>query len=115
MSEDVLLRVVNISKRFGGRVIVDQVSFEVRRGEFMAMIGPNGAGKTTLFNLISGGVRSESGRIFFKGRDTTNLRPDLLCRRGLSRTFQISMCLRAPASGRTSVSPSSRFVARAGI
>jgi branched-chain amino acid transport system ATP-binding protein len=90
MSEDVLLRVVNISKRFGGRVIVDQVSFEVRRGEFMAMIGPNGAGKTTLFNLISGGVRSESGRIFFKGRDTTNLRPDLLCRRGLSRTFQIN-------------------------
>ncbi|WP_027581692.1 ABC transporter ATP-binding protein [Bradyrhizobium sp. Ai1a-2] len=90
MNDDTLLLVENISKRFGSRTVVDQVGFEVRRGEFMAIIGPNGAGKTTLFNLISGGVRSDSGRIMFKGRDTTHVRPDLLCRGGLSRTFQIN-------------------------
>ncbi|HMN70264.1 MAG TPA: ABC transporter ATP-binding protein [Rhodoblastus sp.] len=87
---DVILQVDRLSKRFSGRAVVDRVSFDVARGELRSVIGPNGAGKTTLFNLVSGGVRSDDGRVAFKGRDVTNLSPNRACRLGIGRTFQIN-------------------------
>ena len=79
----------NISKRFGGLAALNQIDFEIHANEIVGLIGPNGAGKTTLFNIISGMYSPTSGRIYFDGTDITGLRPHLICRRGLTRTFQI--------------------------
>lgn len=79
----------NISKRFGGLAALNQIDFEIHANEIVGLIGPNGAGKTTLFNIISGMYSPTSGRIYFDGADITGLRPHLICRRGLTRTFQI--------------------------
>jgi branched-chain amino acid transport system ATP-binding protein len=84
-----LLRVVNVTKRFGGLVAVDDVSLEVDEGELIAIVGPNGAGKTTLFNVISGVYPPDEGRIYFEDRDITNLPPYKRAPLGLGRTFQI--------------------------
>jgi len=84
-----LLQVENITKRFGGLVAIDGVSFELVAGEVLGLIGPNGAGKTTLFNVISGTYLPSLGRIFFEGRDITPLSPHQVCKRGVARTFQI--------------------------
>lgn len=70
-----ILRVEDLSKRFGELVAVDRVSFEIHRGEIVGLIGPNGSGKTTLFNLITGVLRPDSGRIFFDGRRIDGLPP----------------------------------------
>ena len=70
-----LLAVENLNKRFGGLKAVSDVSFYIRRGTIKSLIGPNGAGKTTLFNLISGFLRPDSGRVVFEGKP-----PD--CRKG---------------------------------
>jgi branched-chain amino acid transport system ATP-binding protein len=86
---DVLLRVENISKRFGGLRAVDQASFAVMPGRITALIGPNGAGKTTLFSIVSGFLRPDAGRIFYEGADITGEPPHKLARRGIARTFQI--------------------------
>lgn len=83
-----LLSVEGIGISFGGLKAVDNVSFGVRAGEITSVIGPNGAGKTTLFNMISGVYQPAEGRVTLKGEDVTGMRPDLLARRGLSRTFQ---------------------------
>ena len=84
-----ILKAENVVKRFGGLVAVDNVSFDVEKGEFIGLIGPNGAGKTTLFNVISGVYKPESGRIVFKGRDITGLPSHRITRLGIARTFQI--------------------------
>jgi branched-chain amino acid transport system ATP-binding protein len=84
-----LLEVEAVSRRFGGLQAVDRVSFEVQPGEVVGLVGPNGAGKTTLFNLVSGFVRPDSGRVVFAGRDITRHQPFQSCRAGLARTFQI--------------------------
>jgi branched-chain amino acid transport system ATP-binding protein len=84
-----ILRVENIVKRFGGLVALDNVSFEVREGEFLGIIGPNGAGKTTLFNVITGFLKPEQGRIVFKGVDITKWPVYKRSRMGIARTFQI--------------------------
>jgi branched-chain amino acid transport system ATP-binding protein len=76
--------------RIGGVTIVEDVSFDVRPGEFLVIIGPNGAGKTTLFNLLSGVARPTSGTIEFGGRDITHAAPYERARLGLGRTFQTS-------------------------
>lgn len=76
--------------RFGGATIIDNLSLEVREGEFMALIGPNGAGKTSLFNLLSGLYRASSGSIEFAGIDITREPPFRRARAGLGRTFQTS-------------------------
>lgn len=88
-----LLRVENLTKRFGGLVANSEVSFEVNEGEIVGIIGPNGAGKTTLFNGISGVYKIEGGKVYFKDEDVTNLPAHELCKRGIGRTFQTPMSL----------------------
>ncbi|MEM6281938.1 MAG: ABC transporter ATP-binding protein [Chloroflexota bacterium] len=84
-----LLTVNHVTKRFGGLVAVNDVTFDLYRGEVLGLIGPNGAGKTTLFNCISGTYAPEEGSIVFSGEDITGVRPHQVCERGLVRTFQI--------------------------
>jgi branched-chain amino acid transport system ATP-binding protein len=83
-----LLEVRDVSKRFGGLVAVDGVSFTVPAGHIKAIIGPNGAGKSTLFNLISGYYPVSSGGLAFDGADITRERMHVIARRGIARTFQ---------------------------
>jgi len=84
-----ILEVKNLTKKFGGLTAVNDISFEIRRGEFLGLIGPNGAGKTTLFNLIFGSEKPSSGRIRFDGKDITGLKPYQIVNLGIARTFQI--------------------------
>jgi len=84
-----LLSLTRLSKRFRGLVAVDGVSFTVPEGAIFAVIGPNGAGKTTLFNMIAGAIPPDSGTVSFAGEDITGLAPDVVCRRGIARTFQL--------------------------
>src|SRR3981081_637052 len=83
-----LLRVDRLTKRFGGLVAVDQLSFELRREEIVGLIGPNGAGKTTLLRLITKILKPDAGRIVFNGEDITALRPWEVVERGIAGTFQ---------------------------
>jgi branched-chain amino acid transport system ATP-binding protein len=83
-----MLRIDNISKRFGGLVALRNITLEIRKGELSGLIGPNGAGKTTLFNVVSGFLRPSEGQISFEGGDITGLPPHELAKRGLVRTFQ---------------------------
>ena len=84
-----MLAVEGLSKRFGGFLAVNQVSFEVREGEILGLIGPNGSGKSTTFNLIAGTLRPSAGSIRFEGAEIANLAAHKVCRRGVGRTFQI--------------------------
>lgn len=84
-----LLDVQDIAKNFDGLRAIDHCSFSVRRGTITGLIGPNGAGKTTAFNVITGFIPPDSGRILFHGADITGLRPDQIFERKLCRTFQI--------------------------
>ena len=89
MREGPILRVEGVSKAFGGVKALEGVSFEVRPGEIFGIIGPNGSGKTTLANCITGFVRADSGRVFFKDREITGLPPHRIANMGLTRTFQV--------------------------
>ncbi|MGD9952738.1 MAG: ATP-binding cassette domain-containing protein, partial [Burkholderiales bacterium] len=82
--------VENLGIRFGGVVAVDDVSFDLRRGEVYTIIGPNGAGKTTIFNLIGLIYPPTTGRIVFEGRELTGLMPHRVAELGIARTFQNS-------------------------
>jgi branched-chain amino acid transport system ATP-binding protein len=84
-----LLRVDGVVKRFGGFQALSGVSLEVRVGERFGLIGPNGSGKTTLISCVSGTLRNEVGRIFFRGRDITGIPAHQRTRQGIARTFQI--------------------------
>src|ERR1700692_4793675 len=84
-----MLAVEGLSKRFGGFLAVNQVSFETRQGEIVGLIGPNGSGKSTTFNLIAGTLRPSAGAIRFEGADIAGLPADAICRAGIARTFQI--------------------------
>lgn len=84
-----ILRLERVTRRFGGLLAVDDLSFSIPRHGITAMIGPNGAGKTTVFNLISGLLRPDAGSIAFDGEDITGWRPQAIARRGLVRTFQL--------------------------
>jgi len=83
-----LLEVIGVSRHFGGVHAVDGVSFAVRPGEIVGLIGPNGAGKTTLFELVSGFLKADAGRVVFAGADVTDLGPEARAQRGLVRSFQ---------------------------
>ncbi|MEA2985774.1 MAG: branched-chain amino acid transport system ATP-binding protein, partial [Alphaproteobacteria bacterium] len=87
---DTVLRLENLTKRFGALTVTADINLEVWRGEVHALIGPNGAGKTTLINQIAGRFRPDSGRIWFQGRDVTALPVHRRVRAGLGRSFQIS-------------------------
>ncbi|MBP1748780.1 MAG: amino acid/amide transporter ATP-binding protein 1, family [Deltaproteobacteria bacterium] len=84
-----MLEVTSLSKSFDGFKAVNNADLTVKDGEIVAVIGPNGAGKTTLFNLITGVIKPDSGRVMFKGEDITGLKPYQVCRRGISRSFQV--------------------------
>jgi branched-chain amino acid transport system ATP-binding protein len=84
-----MLVATDLSKRFGGFLAVNRVSFEVREGEIVGLIGPNGSGKSTTFNLIAGTLRPTGGSIRFRGEDITGLPAHKICHRGIARTFQI--------------------------
>jgi branched-chain amino acid transport system ATP-binding protein len=85
-----LLEADGVIKEFGGLVAVDRVTLSVEEGEIFGLIGPNGAGKTTFLNCLAGTYKPQAGRIRFLGAETTGLRSDVLCKRGMARTFQIS-------------------------
>ena len=84
-----MLRVESVVKSFGGFKAVNGANLHVEAGEIVAVIGPNGAGKTTLFNVITGHLSPDSGRVVFKGRDIGGVAPHVLCRKGISRSFQV--------------------------
>jgi len=91
------LETVGLRKSFGGVLVIDDLSISVANGEALGIVGPNGAGKTTWFNLITGAVHADAGKVIFEGRDITHLSRHQRCRAGIGRTFQIPK----PFSGMT--------------
>jgi len=85
-----VLAIRSLSKTFGGVRAVNDVSFEIAQGEFLAMIGPNGAGKSTCFNMINGQLEPDSGEIIFAGRDIVGFETREVWRLGVGRTFQVA-------------------------
>ena len=85
-----MLEVHQISKWFGGNAVLNNISFNIEKGEVVGLIGPNGAGKTTLFNVITGFYRTKTGFVTFNGRDITRMKPETICALGLCRTFQLT-------------------------
>jgi branched-chain amino acid transport system ATP-binding protein len=90
-----LLEVRNLTKRFGGLVANDGVSFSLAQGEILGLIGPNGAGKTTLFNSVAGFFAPTSGSIWLDGAPVAGLPPEQMAARGVARTFQIVRIFRS--------------------
>lgn len=84
-----LIEVRNVSKQFGGLAALTDVSFVLNKGEILGLIGPNGAGKTTMFNVINGFYPPTKGDVLLKGEMVSNLKPHVLCKLGVARTFQI--------------------------
>ena len=84
----ILLKVENLSRSFGGIHANSDITFDVNEGEILGVIGPNGAGKSTLFDLITGFTKSDKGKVILRDKNITNIRPDLICRLGVGRTFQ---------------------------
>jgi branched-chain amino acid transport system ATP-binding protein len=89
MSNAPLLKVEDLTKSFGGILALSDVSFELNEGELLGVIGPNGSGKTTLVNLLTGFVKSSSGKIFYRSKNITNWPPYAIIRLGVARTFQM--------------------------
>jgi len=84
-----LFEAQNLHKRFGSRVVLEDVSLGFEEGKVSGIMGPNGAGKTTCFNVLTGRYRPDRGRISFEGADITGLKPQRIARMGISRSFQI--------------------------
>ncbi|WP_283179456.1 ABC transporter ATP-binding protein [Gemmobacter sp. 24YEA27] len=90
MSDDIVLKATGLTKDFKGFRAVDAVNLKVKRGSVHALIGPNGAGKSTCFNLLTKFLTPSAGTITYDGRDITRLKPEVIARMGLVRSFQIS-------------------------
>lgn len=88
-----MLEVRSVTKRFGGLVALSDINLRVQAGEIVGLVGPNGSGKSTLFGVISGFLKPEAGRVFFLGKDITDLKPHQIARLGVGRTFQIAQPL----------------------
>ena len=86
---DSVIKIENVSKKYGGLIAVKNVELELRRGEVLGMIGPNGAGKSTLFNLITNIERADGGQILVLGKNQKRRKPEQICHMGVGRTFQI--------------------------
>lgn len=86
---EVILRVKELYKNFGGVKAITDVSFELKKGELLGIIGPNGSGKTTLVNLITGFVKPDAGQVIFQGIDITGKKPYKIAEMGMVRTFQM--------------------------
>ncbi|MEJ8857609.1 ABC transporter ATP-binding protein [Variovorax robiniae] len=84
-----LLALHAVGKSYGALKVTDDISLSVEEGETLGILGPNGAGKTTLFNLISGDVRVDTGRVEYEGRDVTALKPNQRCHAGIGRSYQV--------------------------
>jgi branched-chain amino acid transport system ATP-binding protein len=84
-----ILSVAGVTKRFGGLVALNKISFDVNKGEVVGLMGPNGAGKTTLLNVIAGEYAPEDGTVVFKGHNITNMSAYKICHLGIARTYQI--------------------------
>jgi branched-chain amino acid transport system ATP-binding protein len=84
-----MLQVENLSKHFGGVKAVDNVSFSLAEGELSSIIGPNGAGKSTLFNVLTGHLPKDAGRVIFRGEDISSLPPHQICKKRIGRSFQV--------------------------
>jgi len=84
-----LLSLHAVSKSYGALKVTDDITLAVTEGETLGILGPNGAGKTTLFNLISGDVRVDAGRVEYEGRDVTRLKPHQRCHAGIGRSYQV--------------------------
>jgi branched-chain amino acid transport system ATP-binding protein len=84
-----MLQVESLTKSFDDFMAVNGANLTVGKGEIVAVIGPNGAGKTTLFNLVTGALKRDQGRIIFKGEDISELPPYEICKKGISRSYQI--------------------------
>jgi branched-chain amino acid transport system ATP-binding protein len=89
MSEEPILRVMDVTKAFGGILALNRLSFHVSEGDILGIIGPNGSGKTTVVNCITGFIRMSSGRVIFRGKDISGKAPHKIADMGLTRTFQI--------------------------
>ena len=85
---DVVVSAEGLCKKFGGIVAADDLSFRLFRGHVSALVGPNGAGKTTVFNLLTGAIKPDAGRVVLRGEDVTNATPDQIARSGMARSFQ---------------------------
>ena len=83
------LQAQKLTKSFGGLMALCEVNFEIHQGEIFGVIGPNGSGKTTLFNVITGFLKANSGKVTFMGKDITGLPPHQICRQGIARIFQL--------------------------
>jgi branched-chain amino acid transport system ATP-binding protein len=94
-SAQTALRVSDVSKRFGGLVAIDKVSFDLGENEVLGLIGPNGSGKTTMLNLISGALAPTSGQITLYDDEISAMRANEIARKGIARTFQIVRMLPA--------------------
>jgi branched-chain amino acid transport system ATP-binding protein len=88
-----VLRTDGLTIRFGGLTALNNVNFEIGRGETRAIIGPNGAGKSTFFNCLTGVLRPTSGRVMFNGEEITGLPPDKISQKGIARSYQITNIL----------------------
>lgn len=87
--KDILIKVRNVSKSFGGVIAVNNISFDLNKGEILGIIGPNGSGKTTITNVITGFVKPDSGEVFFREKRLTRLPPYKVADLGVTRTFQV--------------------------
>ena len=91
LQTDIALHTDKVIKNFGGLTAVNRVSIEVKEGQIFGLIGPNGAGKTTFLNCIAGAYQPSDGKVYFLGQETTGQPADVMCKRGMSRTFQIPL------------------------
>jgi branched-chain amino acid transport system ATP-binding protein len=89
MTGEVILKVNELTKKFGNVVAVDNISFELRQGELLGLIGPNGSGKSTLVNLITGYQKPDGGRVSYRNKDITGAPPYSIANHGIARTFQM--------------------------
>ena len=85
-----IIKTENLTKRFGGLVAVNQINLSIEKNRLTSIIGPNGAGKTTVFNLLTGLIKTDSGKIFFNGKEITHYPSHRIVREGLARSFQLT-------------------------